>query len=100
MRFKGDNPDAKHKADAIALVTENLTRIDTMLKYLEKLRPELEDEYTSALKKRIQGDITDFQIDYSEIELDELKSKLLNLSRYSELQDLIILQTFFHLKLP
>jgi len=99
MRFRGDNPDAKHKADAIALITENLTRIDTVLKYLEKLRPELEAEYTSALSKRIQGDIVDFQIDYSELELDELKSKLLNLSSYSELQNLIILQTFFHLKL-
>ena len=52
------------------------------------------------MKKRISGDIVDFKINYSDLDLEEMKSQLLKINNNKELQDLIILQTFFHLKLP
>jgi hypothetical protein len=98
-RYRKSSPKAKKLANVIKLIEENFTRIDTVLKYLEKLRPELIENFIFSLSKLIQDRVTDFNIDYSSLNLDDIKSKLVKLDGLADLQHLILYLTIHELNL-
>lgn len=53
-RYRKSSSDAKKLANVIKLIEENFTRIDTVLKYLEEVSPELVEKSIFPLSKLIQ----------------------------------------------
>jgi hypothetical protein len=98
--FRNSNPDARRTINLNDLVRENLTRINGTLRYLDELRPDLVTQYADSLAKRLETAIDDFQVDYSEMKTKDIVSELDFLSRFIELEDLIVRFTFKQLNLP
>ena len=99
-RYRNSNTDMKRLIKPLDVIKENFTRIDTVLKYLEILRPDIVGNYVPAVKKRLYDDIGNYSIDYSNLNLDELRTDLIRLQDYLELQDLIVRFSFYYFNVP
>lgn len=98
QRFQAHNPDAVQQVKPIDVVTENCTRLDTVLKYLKMLKPDLTIKYIPAIIKLLRDDIDNFEIDYSPLELDDFENNLEELSLYPELFGLVVQFSIYYLK--
>ncbi len=98
--YKSDVIDPKRMENPVDVISENCSRLDFVLKYLNQLKPKRVNDYTLALEKRLQEDIKDFHIDYLEIDIDEILKDREFLNRYPDLRELMIQFVFNELKLP
>jgi hypothetical protein len=98
--YKSDVIDPKRMENPIDVISENCSRLDFVLKYLNQLKPTRVNDYTLALEKRLQEDIKGFHIDYSELDMDEILKDREFLNRYLDLRELMIQFVFNELKLP
>ncbi|GAG75063.1 unnamed protein product, partial [marine sediment metagenome] len=82
------------------VITENCTRLDTVLRYMNQLRPKRVTDYVRALEKRLSNEIGSFKIDYTNLDLDDKLINLEFLSRYCDLKNLIVLFSLNTMNLP
>jgi len=98
--YKSEVLDPRRKINPVDVIIENCIHFNHVLRYLSQLKPNRVNDYTVALGKRLQHDIKDFRIDYSELDIEEVLIECDYLKRYPELRELMILFVFNELKLP
>lgn len=82
------------------VITENCTRLDTVLRYMSQLRPKRVTDYVRALEKRLDSEIGSFKVDYNKLDLDEKLKSLEFLGRYCDLKNHIVLFSLNMMNLP
>ena len=98
--FCNANPNAVREIKPAELIRENLLRLDYFFVYLKKKNPELLYKYATTLKQVLNENYNKFQFDYSFLDLDDITSDFQILNNYSELQDAVILFSFYYLNPP
>ncbi|MCK5264371.1 MAG: hypothetical protein KAR03_02090, partial [Candidatus Thorarchaeota archaeon] len=98
--YKRSVSDPTRMINPLDVITENCTRLDTVLRYMNQLRPKRVTDYVQALEKRLSNEIGSFNIDYTNLDLDDKLRSLEYLSRYSDLKKLIVLFSLNTMNLP
>jgi len=98
--YKRSVTDPTRMINPLDVVTENCTRLDTVLRYMSQLRPKRVTDYVHALEKRLSKEIGSFNIDDTNLDLDEKLKSLEFLSRYCDLKKLIVLFSLNTMNLP
>jgi len=98
--YKKSVSDPMRMINPLDVITENCTRLDTVLRYMSQLRPNRVTDYGRALEKRLSNEIGTFKIDYGNLGLDDKLKSLEFLCRYSDLKNLIILFSLNKMNLP
>jgi len=98
--YKRSVTDPTRMINPLDVVTENCTRLDTVLRYMSQLRPKRVTDYVHALEKRLSKEIGSFNIDYANLDLDEKLKSLEFLSRYCDLKKFIVLFSLNTMNLP
>ncbi len=98
--YKRSATDPTRMINPLDVVTENCTRLDTVLRYMSQLRPKRVTDYVRALEKRLSNEIGSFNIDYTNLDLDDKLKSLEFLSRYCDLKNLIVLFSLNTMNLP
>ena len=98
--YKAWNPDAVRKTTPNKRIRESFERTDSILSYLNELKPEITAEYVTALTKRLADVVKDFEMDTGFLDQEEITRDLEHLNSHSDLRDAIMLYVFKHLDLP
>lgn len=98
--YKAWNPDAIRKTTPNKRIRESFERTDSILSYLNELKPEITVEYVTALTKRLTDVFKDFEMDKGLLDQEEITRNLEHLNAHSDLRDAILLYVFKHLDLP
>ena len=98
--YKRSVSDPTRMINPLDVITENCTRLDNVLRYMSQLRPKRVTDYVQALEKRLSTEIGSFNIDYTNLDLDDKLRSLEYLSRYSDLKKLIVLFSLNTMNLP
>ncbi|MFX0065918.1 MAG: hypothetical protein ACFFC7_27420 [Candidatus Hermodarchaeota archaeon] len=98
--YKNYNPRAKHTIKPREILRENFVRINTTIRALQNIRPEIIESYLVALKKRLENEVKAYTLDTSTINLTELSDDLPLINQYPEFKDLIVKVLFKYLPLP
>ena len=98
--YKRSVSDPTRMNNPLDVIIENCTRLDTVLRYMNQLRPKRVTGYVRALEKRLSNEIGSFNIDYTNLNLNDKLKNLEFLSRYSDLRNLIVLFSLNKMTLP
>ncbi len=98
--YKRSVSDPTRMINPLDVITENCTRLDTVLRYMTQLRPKRVTDYVRALEKRLSNEIGSFKVDIINLDLDDKLKNLEFLSRYCDLKNLIVLFSVKTMNLP
>ncbi len=98
--YKAWNPDAIRETTPNKRIRESFERTDSILSYLNELKPEIMAEYVKALTKRLTDVVKDFAMDTGFLNQEEITRDLKHLNAHSDLRDAVMLYVFKHLGLP
>ncbi len=98
--YKNYNPKVKRMTQPKAIILEVFGKMDYTLKYLEKMRPQVYDEYVAAFKKRLADEVGDFSFDANRFDLSEAREGYGPLNDLLDVQDLIVQVVAKYLPLP
>ncbi|MGY5877149.1 MAG: hypothetical protein RTU30_15465 [Candidatus Thorarchaeota archaeon] len=93
------NPDAIMKINPREFVHTSLGKVNTILKYLSELRPELSVHYITALKKRLLGVVNNFHVKATLLGDKDVIDNLEYLKGHLDLQNLIFQFACKHLNI-
>lgn len=94
------NADTKIEINSNEIVKKLFDQIDSVLKYLMEVRPEIEKDYRAALKKRLIEVIGDFDVDSTLFGPKTIGGELKYLTEFPDLQELIMKFAWQNLALP
>ncbi|MGY5877150.1 MAG: hypothetical protein RTU30_15470 [Candidatus Thorarchaeota archaeon] len=92
------NPDAIEKINPSEYLFESLKKVDSILKFLSEIQPEISPQYIPALKKRLTIFVDDFPLKVFPLGKDVI-DRLAFLKEYPELRTLIMQFTCLYLKI-
>ena len=98
--YKRSVSDPTRMINPLDVITENCTRLDNVLRYMNQLRPKRVTDYVQALEKRLSHEIGSFNIDYTNLDLEDKLKGLEFLRRYCDVKNLIILFSLHTMNLP